>query len=169
MIAISLLISLTLALFGIIVTTQDQFIDSIGCNSKYKEFQNLFNSIDTYLFEVDMHLCSKNCPCYIYNTKGYLNNTAISKEYFSWTKSDYKTGAISYADCSDQVKNDVMNYYNTNKNSSSFNLNQADFIQFFKTIEISFKCTGLCKTSYINRNTNKEEIMAKYLFSDLSM
>jgi hypothetical protein len=97
-----------------------------------------------------------------------LNNTAIAKEYNKWTKADKTSGAISFAQCSDKVKNDVQNYYNSNNNSSSYKLNQTDFIQFYKTIETNFDCVGLCKSSYIDRNTKSERIMAKYLFSDLS-
>ena len=116
-----------------------------------------------------MQLCSKDCPCYIANPNSYLNNTAIAKEYNKWTKADKSLGVMSYAYCSDNVKNDVQNYYNSNANSSSYKLNQTDFIQFYKIIETNFNCTGLCKSSYINRNDKTENIMAKYLFSDLSM
>jgi hypothetical protein len=166
---ISIIISLILSLFGIILTTHDSFINSIGCNSHYTDFQSLFDSIDNYLFEVDMQLCSKQCPCYIENSKNYLNNTDIAKEYNKWTKADNNSGAISYDYCSEKVKKDVQSFYDSNKNSSSFMLNQTNFIKFYKIVETNFNCTGLCKSIYINRNTNAEQIMAKYLFSDLSM
>lgn len=116
-----------------------------------------------------MKLCSKECPCYIANPENYLNNTAIAREYNKWTKTDKNSGAISYAQCSDKVKNDVQNNYNSYDNSTFYKLNQTDFMQFYKTIETNFNCTGLCKSSYINRDTKTEHIMAKYLFSDLSM
>ena len=116
-----------------------------------------------------MQLCAEDCPCYIENPNSYLNNTAIAIQYYKWAKADKASGAISYSGCSEKVKKNVQNYYDSNNNSSIYKLNQTEFIQFYKIIETSFQCTGLCKSSYINRNNTTEQIMSKYLFSDLSM
>ncbi len=144
-------------------------IVNIGCNTENKDFKAFFNSIDNYLIEVDMKLCSEECPCYFKYPQNYLNNISIASEYSMWSKTTQDLGAISYANCNDKVKNDVQAYIEKTNNYTGFNLNQTDFISFYKIIESNFYCTGFCKILYTNKNDNLQHNMVKYLFSDLSM
>lgn len=144
----------------------------MGCNTNNVDFISLFDSVDHYLFEIDSKLCSVDCPCYVANPNNYNINSTMSQQYSKWIKTDKQTGAISYENCTNDVKNAVYNYYNSNYNKSVNNnyldLNQTDFIKFYKIIEENFKCTGFCKISYNNRVSGDNTYMFKYLFSDLS-
>ena len=58
----------------------------------------------------------------------------------------------------------VFQYQVNNKsvNNNYLDLNQTDFIKFYKIIEENFKCTGFCKISYNNRVSGDNTYMFKY-------
>jgi hypothetical protein len=152
-----------LALVGGNIGKLDEFV---GCSSKYKGVLDSWNFIDQYLIEVDTSFCSDACPCYFESPAEYATNSTVYPYYAQWTKGP-KYSATSFLDCTLTVQeNTLTRYQNEVEEADKFSAD--DFAKYWEILEKKFECSGWCKTSYVNADTQTQMTMYKYMFSDVN-
>ena len=77
-----------------------------------------FNKIDHILYDININLCSDECPC--------INDN------------------MNFQKCPDLIKNNIFNYYNKN---FAKNFNNNKFMSYWSKLENKFKCIGFCNIS----------------------
>lgn len=138
----------------------------IGCNAKYVGVLDAWNDIDEYLIEVDTSFCSPDCPCYFDSPAEYATNTTVYPYYSQWTKGSFGA-ATAFQNCTLTVQdNTLARYEELVEEPGKFSADE--FAKYWQILETKFKCSGWCKTSYMNKNTQAEMTMYKYLFSDIN-
>ena len=184
---LSALFVLGIAIFCFISMRTRYWKEYLGCNADYKGFLSVWNSIDTYLQIVDQYFCGKNCPCYFGPkvTKLYTANSTTAPYYHLWEKYEFNDDSIkmknidnciySLDENSDDAKGERKELYEILKErylsrNAYFNhtFNVEKFHKYYKKIEKRFKCTGFCSITYFNNETNTNQKIVKYLFSDMT-
>ena len=177
MVIISFLYALAVGIFnsigGIIFDKHSNKL--ISCDTPLSGILKLFENIDEYMILSHSLFCSKLCKC-IYNSKKDLKDM-FRGDYFY--KDIYPNLEISTLDndnefnienCTNGSLNIIQQIYKTNPNNT-YGIHITDFDQFhkyWKKMESRFKCTGWCRTKYINSFTLNNDTMIKYVFSNLN-
>lgn len=167
-----MLFTFAIAIFGLVGGSVTKVNAYIGCNSSYSGLLAAWQTVDSYLTQVDSTLCSSSCPCYFSNPVPYVTNTTIAPYYAQWTTTGVAgTGATKFQDCSTVAQQTAYNTYSSSNtgNSSDYLVKQDTFASYFKVLEQRFNCTGFCTTSYTNQYTGSKMVMYKYLFSDINV
>jgi hypothetical protein len=73
-------------------------------------------------------------------------------------------------DCPNGALDTIQRIYNTNPNNTfgTHITNFKEFHKYWEKIESRFKCTGWCRTKYINIFTLNNDTMTKYVFSNIN-
>jgi len=169
LLGVSALFTLAIAIFALVSGSIGFWNESVGCSTKYQGILDAWESIDTYLVQVDSALCSTDCPCYFNTTTSlrFLTNTTSAPYYNFWYKSPVATAASKYQDCTYLTQNNTyLKYVNTNA-YSNYTLDSQLFAQYYYNIENKFNCTGFCETTYFNDRSGTNMKMSKYLFTDI--
>ena len=180
---------LGVAIFCFIAIKTRYWKDYLGCNANYKGFLSIWNSVDTYLQLVDEYLCGPECICKfesdqitLYTTNSttlpYFNlwytniNTDKNNDISLRKNIDYCCDNNDNKECSNNQKNELYGDLNViyDKRNAYFNhtFKIKEFHKYYKHIEKHFKCTGFCGITYLNTNTQTNQKIVKYLFSDLT-
>ena len=175
---------LAVSIFCFIATRTRYWNEYLGCNANYKGFLSVWNSVDTYLQLVDSYLCGPKCPCKFNNKmiNLYTSNTSTSPYFHLWFIDNYSFYRKNINYCiksgnpkAKSSKNEKKELYEELKKiyvkrnayfGHTFKVNW--FHTYYKHIETHFKCTGFCGTTYFNENTNTNQKIVKYLFSDMT-
>ena len=184
---LSALFVIGVAIFCLIATKTRYWKDYLGCTGNYKGLLSVWNSVDTYLQVVDQYFCGKNCPCFFGPTltKLYTANSTTAPYYHIWEKQEFNDDNIKRKNidyCIDSIdpnskdaKSEKEELYKKLKEkylsrNAYFNhtFNVEKFHKYYKKIEKRFKCTGFCSITYFNDETNTNQKIVKYLFSDMS-
>lgn len=160
-----------IAIFALVAASHGWVNTYLGCNGKFNGVMETWRGIDSYLQRVDQALCSPACPCYFNVTSPFVNNATVAPYYNSWTKTlPNQLGNVAFQECSGQVQSNVINsaraadvYFDPNKE-----FNTANFFDYMNSVENDFKCAGWCNVTYFNTNTNSDQVMFKYLFSNVN-
>jgi hypothetical protein len=183
----SALFVIGVAIFCLIATKTRYWKDYLGCTGNYKGLLSVWNSVDTYLQVVDQYFCGKNCPCFFGPklTKLYTANSTTAPYYHIWEKQEFNDDNIkrkNIDNCIDSIdtnskdaKSEKEELYKKLKEkyltrNAYFNHTfKVDwFHTYYKHIEEHFKCTGFCSITYFNDETNTNQKIVKYLFSDMT-
>ena len=180
---------LGVAIFCFIAIKTRYWKDYLGCNANYKGFLSIWNSVDTYLQLVDEYLCGPNCICEFNSDQITLYTTnSTTLPYFNLWYTNINTNDennkaslrknINYCcddnngdkECSNttQLHENLNKTYNERNAYFNHTFKTKEFHKYYKHIEKHFKCTGFCGTTYLNDNTNTNQKIVKYLFSDLT-
>ena len=184
---LSALFVLGIAIFCFISMRTRYWKEYLGCNADYKGLLSVWNSIDTYLQIVDQYFCGKNCPCFFgpKTTKLYTANSTTAPYYHLWEKYEINDDFIkrkNIDNCIDSIdensensKSEIKELHEILKEkylsqNAYFNhtFNVDKFHKYYKKIEKRFKCTGFCSITYFNNETNTNQKIVKYLFSDMT-
>ena len=184
---LSALFVIGVAIFCLIATKTRYWKDYLGCTGNYKGLLSVWNSVDTYLQVVDQYFCGKNCPCFFGPTltKLYTANSTTAPYYHIWEKQEFNDDNIKRKNidyCIDSIdpnskdaKSEKEELYKKLKEkylirNAYFNHTfKVDwFHTYYKHIEEHFKCTGFCSITYFNDETNTNQKIVKYLFSDMT-
>ena len=184
---LSALFVLGVGIFCFISMRTRYWKEYLGCNADYKGFLSVWNSIDTYLQIVDQYFCGKNCPCFFGPkiTKLYTANSTTAPYYHLWEKYEFNDNNIkrknidncinSIDENSNDAKSEIKELHEILKEkylsqnayfNHTFNIDK--FHKYYKKIENRFKCTGFCSITYFNNETNTNQKIVKYLFSDMT-
>jgi hypothetical protein len=168
---ISLLFNFSVAVITFVAASHGWVNTYLGCNGKYDGILGVFNGIDTYLQIADQQLCSPRCPCYINNVTGYDKNDTVKDTFANWDYSPtLTTQATSYTNCTSLHEESYRLAKENNKIFDPENsFDAARFFDYMKRIEEQFKCAGWCSVGYFDPRTNKDVLMAKYLFRDVNL
>lgn len=185
---VSLLFSWAISIFAIIGGKISYKVDGfLGCNTKSTGIMKMWDNVDEYLKYADSLLCSKQCSCPFAKAvkEEYENDPFAYDTYKTWEKhenntmdsfilSDCKSGLeerfrFNFEDCSKFVKNELLDRYIENSNSTHHWIKPAKFAKYWRRLEKKFNCTGWCKTHYTDPYTNQEKGMFKFIFSDINM
>ena len=175
MIIISFLYALAIGIFnaigGIIFDKKNNKL--IGCDTPLSGVLRLFENIDEYMILSHSIFCSSLCKCHIHSD---LYNIILYDYFYKDMTSNLemnKTGdrnKFNINDCPNGALDTIQRIYNTNPNNTfgTHITNFKEFHKYWEKIESRFKCTGWCRTKYINIFTLNNDTMMKYVFSDIN-
>lgn len=175
MIIISFLYALAVGIFnsigGIIFDKHSNKL--IGCDTPLSGILKLFENIDEYMILSHSLFCSNLCQCSLYNDlKNVFTGDYFYKEIYHNLEVNSNEGntLFNIQNCTDGSLDIIQKMYKTNPNNT-YGIHITDFDQFhkyWKNMESRFKCTGWCRTKYINIFTLNNDTMIKYVFSNLN-
>ena len=175
MIIISFLYALAVGIFnsigGIIFDKHSNKL--IGCDTPLSGILKLFENIDEYMILSHSLFCSNLCQCSLNNNlKNVFTGDYFYKEIYHNLEVNSNEGntLFNIQNCTDGSLDIIQKMYKTNPNNT-YGIHITDFDQFhkyWKNMESRFKCTGWCRTKYINIFTLNNDTMIKYVFSNLN-
>lgn len=167
---LSLLFNLAIGILSIVAASHGWLNTYFGCNGRFDGLLGVWQGVDTYLQLADQNLCSKACPCMITNSTAFTTNSTVLPYYNQWEKSLSLPGIIAFQNCSNAVQaktyNDAVRLNRYFDPEGTFV--PSKFYDYMNDIEQKFHCNGWCNVTYFNTNTNKNTLMAKYLFSNVN-
>ena len=175
MIIISFLYALAVGIFnsigGIIFDKHSNKL--IGCDTPLSGILKLFENIDEYMILSHSLFCSNLCQCSLSrDLSNRFTGDYFYKEIYHNLEVNSNEGntLFNIQNCTDGSLDIIQKMYKTNPNNT-YGIHITDFDQFhkyWKKMESRFKCTGWCRTKYINIFTLNNDTMIKYVFSNLN-
>jgi hypothetical protein len=146
----------------------------IGCDTPLSGILKLFENIDEYMILSHSIFCSSLCKCnLLFSLKDVFSGDYFYKDVYPNLEVNSTTDPsvkFNINDCPDGVLNIIQKIYNTNPNNT-YGIHITDFDKFhkyWKKMESRFKCTGWCRTKYINPFTLNNDTMIKYVFNNIN-
>lgn len=178
-----LILSAFFAIFCLVNASTKAVLDRYGCETNDDDLKETYDNYDSYLSEVDIILCSKDCVCSLYNKNLFTQEQiyresksssdyeangdySIDKSLSIWVYENNSINPISFTNCTDQAQDKARNEFLDNTTSDMNKDDIKDFESWYSLLEGFFNCVGICETKYRDDGENRR--INKYLFTDIN-